>query len=138
MENDSCVQHFDFYGKAYWEQCKVGDYNYVTTTGRKVPVCVKPDSTATIFGGDMNLYDAFVEQNLTYPTEKMEWVGNIVVALLVDENGNALDPRILKGCAEQAYMDSALAMVSKLPKFKPAVCSGRKQKCVHFVTVRFK
>ncbi|MFO7868014.1 MAG: energy transducer TonB [Bacteroidales bacterium] len=88
-------------------------------------------------GGDPALL-RFINKNLEYPNEaiEMEIEGMVMVQFVVDENGNAKDPEVLKGVSR--HLDqAALDVIAKLPKFNPGEQAGKKVKVYYRVPIHF-
>ena len=88
-------------------------------------------------GGDVELLN-FIKTNTNYPeaakAEKIE--GRVIVRFIVNKNGNAEDPVILKGV--HPLLDAeAIRVISRLKGFSPGSQGGKPVNVYYMVPVQF-
>lgn len=90
-------------------------------------------------GGD-NALSNFVENNLVYPENAIDRnvEGTVRVQFVVDEQGNVRNPEVAGQKNGQGLDEAAMAVVKKMPSWKPGQVNGRnvKTKLVLPITYR--
>ncbi|MDR2906916.1 MAG: energy transducer TonB, partial [Bacteroidales bacterium] len=90
---------------------------------------VHPDSIAVLpqFPGGEQARQAFLNNNMTYPTEA-RWKGiqgTVYVSFIVEEDGTVTTASVHRGIGEACDME-AMRVVMKMPKWKPAIMKNGK------------
>ena len=136
-----CKESFDVNNQLFKKDCfhngKIESMLYYDLKGNQIEVCANPDRQAEIFNNNDSLYNDFISRNIEYPN--CEGEGRFYIALLIDEEGIALEKRIVKdipgGCI--GFAESTMKLIDKLPKWKPAEKKGQKVKCLKIISVKF-
>lgn len=78
------------------------------------------------FPGGMDKLLQFINDNIQYPAEawKKGIQGRVIVQFVVDENGNAIEPNIMRS-ADSSLNEEALRIIKTLPRWKPGTLKGK-------------
>ena len=78
------------------------------------------------FPGGMDKLLQFINDNIQYPAEawKKGIQGRGIVQFVVDENGNAIEPNIMRS-ADSSLDEEALRIIKTLPRWKPGTLKGK-------------
>ena len=78
------------------------------------------------FPGGMDKLLQFINDNIQYPAEawKKGIQGRVIVQFVVDENGNAIEPNIMRS-ADSSLDEEALRIIKTLPRWKPGTLKGK-------------
>ena len=91
------------------------------------------------FPGGMGSLIKFIGEHLEYPQEAADLglEGTVVVKFVVNKNGKAVNPEIVKG-VNPMLDKAALDVVAKLPTFEPGEQAGEKVPVYFNLPVQFK
>ncbi len=80
----------------------------------------------------------FIVKNTRYPSAALEnsIEGNVYVNFIVDEEGNILNPKVVRGIG-MGCDEEALRVVKLLPKWEPGIKNGKKVKVSFNLPFRF-
>jgi protein TonB len=75
-----------------------------------------------------------------YPpiARRMKVEGTVALSLLVDENGNVTDTKILSGVAQKVGINEAAISAAKSARFRPATKAGVRVKMWYKLNLPFK
>lgn len=113
------------------------DFKFDEPKEEKEQIFQRVEKMPSFPGGDAALL-RYINSHLEYPNEaiEMQIQGMVMVQFIVDENGNAVKPKILKGVS--THLDkAALDVIQKLPKFSPGEQAGNKVKVYYRVPIHF-
>jgi periplasmic protein TonB len=101
-------------------------------------IYTQPQSMPEYPGGESAL-SQYIESTLEYPQLALDYnkVGTVRVSFVVDENGNVQDPMVLGNKLGDGLDEEALAMVKKMPKWKPGSVKGKNVKTRVSLPIRF-
>ena len=111
---------------------------YVDFTGKEIEICRNPDVKAVIPSFSPELIEKYVSSNL-YRDETSEYNGNVIVAILIDENDKIIEYRILKNiysCEQCAFQ--VLELLKNIKECKSAEHNGEKVKSIVYVSIPFR
>jgi len=141
IDSRNCKEFKDLKNKVYKKECYKGSnltkMFYVDSTGKSQEVCVKPEKEANIFSSELE-FTSFVKNNLEWPTDR-DIEGKVYFALLIDEQGNVIEKRVLKGidtCPE--CIITASSLIKKLGKWQPAFYLNKPVKSIRYIAIPFK
>lgn len=88
-------------------------------------------------GGDEKLQQWFFKK-MTYPQRAlvMEKSGSVTFQVTISEKGKVEDYTVLQS-SDPVFTEEAVRLIEKMPKWKPALCDGRKTAGIVQVTVQF-
>lgn len=89
-------------------------------------------------GGQDSMY-AFIVNNLVYPSEAISKniEGKVLLEFVINENGEISDAKVLKG-VHPLLDEAALIMLSKMPRWEPALFNDKPVKVRYRLPVQFK
>jgi TonB family protein len=119
--------------------CNVGEISLLPAYIDDEPILGMVEEMPSFPGGDKALL-AFVKENLVYPQEAIDmgWSGITIIKFVVDRDGKARNPEILKSSGYPLLDKEAMAIVAKLPQFTPGEQAGKKVPVYYMLPVRFK
>lgn len=91
------------------------------------------------FKGGQSAWVKFMRKNLKYPADATQKgiEGPVFLRFLVTEKGEIKDVEELRSPAP-SLTKAAMKMLSKSPKWKPALLKGKKVECIMQIQVMFK
>lgn len=99
------------------------------------PVCDSLENNITC---SKNALHDFIYDNMAYPEIAREngVEGTVYVMFVVEKDGSITDAKILRDIGSRCG-DEALRVVAKMPKWKPAMQSGKVVRCQYNLPVKF-
>jgi TonB family protein len=97
-----------------------------------------PHETEAEYPGGDNARIIFLSSNMKYPTQARNRgeQGTVFVSFVVDEEGNVVNPEILRGVSTDLDHE-ALRVVSIMPRWKPATKDGQNVRSRYNMPLRF-
>lgn len=97
------------------------------------------ETLPSFVGGDKAMFEWLI-QNIEYPdvnlADQPETI-RVIVKFIVDKNGNAIDPEIVRGGPE-AYNQAAINVVNKMPTWEPGRIDGEPANVTFTLPINFK
>lgn len=90
-------------------------------------------------GGELALAK-FLDENIVYPEyEKINQIeGKVYVGFTIDEEGNVIEPNILRGVTDAPnFNDEVLRVIKLMPKWKPSTQGGKPVKIKFQLPIEF-
>ncbi|WP_343635685.1 energy transducer TonB [Fluviicola sp.] len=101
-------------------------------------LCDNPDEAAQFPGGS-GAFKAFIDKNLIYPEESLQYEGLCFVSFLVCEDGTCQNFKVSHGVSDCPDCDrEAILMLQLMPKWKPALRNGKPVPVKHSVKIVFR
>lgn len=80
--------------------------------------------------------NAYIRKNTKQPTGLDCTQGTVYISFMVNEDGAVTEAKVLKSLNDPCNRN-ALEIISNMPKWKPAVLDGKKQKTRMVLPVKF-
>lgn len=109
-----------------------------TKAGTAKPTQAQPEKMAEFPGGEKAMYE-FIAKNLVYPESAMEngVEGKVIVEFVITADGSVTNPKIVRKI-DPDLEDAAIKVIMKMPKWKPALLSGKPVASTTRASVSFK
>ena len=95
------------------------------------------DNRPSEFPGGVSAMFKWLGDSITYPDSTVEWSGKIVVEFDISEDGEVINPRIIKH-GWDVLEKEILKMVVKMPGWIPAKRNGKPIKSSYTLPITFK
>lgn len=86
-------------------------------------------------GGSKALYE-YIGRNVKYPAEATNKSGRVIVAFVVDKNGNIIEPTIMRSVCEPLDKE-ALRVIKEMPKWTPGKQNGKAVDVKYVIPISF-
>ena len=93
------------------------------------------------YPGGMQAMMAFLSENIQYPAEarKAKAEGRAAVTFVVDLDGAITEVKAIEGTSFRSdFLEEAVRVVKKMPKWSPAISDGKPVKCRYTLPIKFK
>lgn len=99
-------------------------------------VYIDVDTMAEFPGGRDSMM-VFIENNLEWPEDGIDFEGRIIVSAIVETNGELSDINLLRGIYKSAD-EEAIKVIRKMPEWNTAKCNGKAVPVKVIIFVSFK
>jgi len=89
------------------------------------------------FPGGIDSLNSFINRNLTWPVDGVDFQGIVVISIIVEVDGTLTNKMVVRGIYEGSDKE-ALRLIDKMPRWKMGKCKGKAVPVKYLLPIKFR